>query len=35
MEIALWIVAAIVALFYIPSGGTKLFNPAKFTDGMQ
>jgi uncharacterized membrane protein YphA (DoxX/SURF4 family) len=34
MEIALWIVAAIVALFYVPSGGMKVFNTAKFTDSM-
>jgi uncharacterized membrane protein YphA (DoxX/SURF4 family) len=34
MEIALWIVAAIVALFYVPSGGMKVFNTAKSTDSM-
>ena len=34
MEIALWVVASIVALFYLPSGGTKVFNTAKFTDSM-
>jgi uncharacterized membrane protein YphA (DoxX/SURF4 family) len=34
MEIALWIVAALVALFYLPSGGMKVFNTAKFTDSM-
>ena len=34
MEIALWIVAAIVALFYVMSGGMKVVNPAKFTDSM-
>ena len=34
MEIALWFVAAIVALFYVPSGGMKVFNTAKFTDSM-
>jgi len=31
MEIALWIVAAIVALLYVYSGGMKVFATAKYT----
>jgi uncharacterized membrane protein YphA (DoxX/SURF4 family) len=31
MEIALWIVAAIVALMYVFSGGMKVFATAKYT----
>jgi uncharacterized membrane protein YphA (DoxX/SURF4 family) len=32
MEIALWIVAAIVALFYVMAGGMKTFNTVKFSE---
>ena len=32
MEIALWIVASIVALFYVMAGGMKTFNTAKFSE---
>jgi hypothetical protein len=30
VEIALWIVAIVVALFYVAAGGMKTFNTAKF-----
>ena len=32
MEIALWIVASIVALFYVMAGGMKIFNAVKFSE---
>jgi uncharacterized membrane protein YphA (DoxX/SURF4 family) len=32
MEIALWIVASIVALFYVMAGGMKTFNTVKFSE---
>jgi len=32
MEIALWIVASIVALFYVMAGGMKTFNTATFVE---
>ena len=32
MEIALWIVAIVVALFYVMAGGMKTFNTVKFSE---
>lgn len=32
MEIALWIVASIIALFYVMAGGMKTFNTVKFLE---